>query len=312
MKNTYLLIIFILCESLTPAKALFSGIYFFDINQEITCSIDFYKNNTYELTFSYCPHGSDIVEVTTMSCGKFLITDKTINITDTIHGFKMQFCMLSNNKIKIERGFAFMKNKDLQYCGNIDKYQTRTVLYNITNQKRERQTYKQLHKTKYPLYYAIYESENNTVNDEKYGYFATGLGYELEFIKENKYRLLYKTILISEGTWKKDGNEIALFDSSLQHSFYVLISKEGLISKYLPGEYRSISLHKKRVVQSQVKKLTPNPIRACAFPVMEKRDPNEPLEHVEDMPKFPNGGDQAMSRFVEETLIIRNLLVKQA
>ncbi|GHT25941.1 hypothetical protein AGMMS4957_21300 [Bacteroidia bacterium] len=249
MKNIFMVTIFLLFVSSSLANTSFDKMYSFDISQDITGYIDFYKDNTYSLTFYDSP--SDMDEETTMSCGKYLVRDKKINLTDTIHGFKMQFRILSNNHIKSERGFVFMKNKDFQYRGNTDKYQARTILYSIANQKKERKLYK-----KHPLYPflpCIYESENNTIDDKEHGYFATGLGYELDFGEDNKYRLLYKSILIAEGKWEKAGNEIALFDFHLQHSFYVLISNGRLISKYLPGEYRGLFLYKKNATSNLLK-----------------------------------------------------------
>ena len=37
-----------------------------------------------------------------------------------------------------------------------------------------------------------------------------------------------------------------------------------------------------------------------ATPVSEKRDPNTPFSHVEEMPRFPNGGDAGLQKYIKE------------
>ncbi|GHT48816.1 hypothetical protein AGMMS49982_00860 [Bacteroidia bacterium] len=60
-------------------------------------------------------------------------------------------------------------------------------------------------------------------------------------VMKTKFLLTMASLLLA-------ANSFAKVDSHLQHSFYVLISKEKLISKYLPGEYRGLFLYRKNAL----------------------------------------------------------------
>ena len=138
-----------------------------------------------------------------------------------------------------EKGFIFLLNKTGYEFGQSYEYNFKKTGIDSITQKKEREAYLQLHKDSYPhpLYLGVYESENNC-QPTRGGKLEKGHGYELNIQENFQYTLHYNRILILQGTWKRSGNELALYDESLQHSFYLLIGQDGLISKYLPGEYR--------------------------------------------------------------------------
>jgi TonB family protein len=300
MKKIVVLIYCMALETLSLSANSVSGIYRLYINRDITCFIDLYPDNRYNLSL-FVSHTDDINEEVPISIGKYKKTSNAIIFTDTVHGFTMRFQRNADKSITVNKGFVLMKGKVFHYCSTSEGESIFTMFYNIKNQKQERSRYTQTHTTLYPVYYATYESENNTIVNKEY--YQTELGYELKIQKENKYALYYKGILISEGQWKRNGNELSLFDVNLQHFFYVLTGEKGLISKYLPGDYRGMYLFIKKARPANLPDID---LPACTyktpvFPVIEKKiDTNEPMRYVEVRPQFPHGGDKAMLRFIKE------------
>lgn len=219
------------------SQALFSGTYHYQLPRDRSLFIQFHENNRFDLTMHEYSDGGSNIEVTIFSYGKYDYKDEKIILTDEANGFTMQLRLLSTGKIMIEKGFSFLKDKSFsrEIYNNENDYLTTDIT--IEKQKQERNIYLKSHKRPYPVHYGIYESENNTFQDKEKNIHLTGLGYEIQLKKENKYTLHFKQILISEGIWNRNGNELSLFDETLQHSFYLLITDKGLISKYLPGEY---------------------------------------------------------------------------
>jgi hypothetical protein len=54
--------------------------------------------------------------------------------------------------------------------------------------------------------------------------------------------LEFKDIVLSEGKWCRNTNELELKDINLRCSFYLLIDNKKLVSKLLLGDYKSFLL----------------------------------------------------------------------
>jgi hypothetical protein len=93
--------------------------------------------------------------------------------------------------------------------------------------QKEHKSYNISHNKLIPLYLGVYED---------------GQGYKLSIQQNNKYKLEFKNIILSEGKWCRNTNELELKDINLRCSFYLLINNKKLVSKLLPGEYKSCSL----------------------------------------------------------------------
>ena len=93
--------------------------------------------------------------------------------------------------------------------------------------QKERKSYNISHNKLIPLYLGAFEG---------------GQGYKLSIQQNNKYKLEFKNIVLSEGKWCRNTNELELKDINLRCSFYLLINNKKLVSKLLPGEYKSCSL----------------------------------------------------------------------
>ena len=64
-------------------------------------------------------------------------------------------------------------------------------------------------------------------------------GHSLIIEVNNRYKLFEDAdvdlrLLLSEGSWRKDGNELRLYDSSLDYSFLLLIRNDDLLKIRYP------------------------------------------------------------------------------
>ena len=243
-----LLIVFFQISVISLVQGQLSGYYHSTTsNENVDCYLSLYINGNYSVEL-IVQETDDMAFCSAFSQGVYSIKDNTIILNDANHGFVMQLQKSHPTRIITNRGFVFLKDMTFIYDRGSDSadmnfWRMTTNDINYISQKKEREVYQQLHKDLYPphLYLGTYESENNCQPNQR-GEWEKGRGYELNIQENYQYTLYYNRILILQGTWKRVGNELALYDESLQHSFYLLIGQDGLISKYLPGEYRSCIL----------------------------------------------------------------------
>jgi TonB family protein len=264
------------------AQTFVSGIY--EINNfdtTLSCYIEFYADERYQLILE--EHvTNDMVESTILSYGRFNIKKDVIILFDAVHGFEMEFYISKTKQIIVTKGFIFLMRKVLTFDQDIYTKCMKPEI-NPEKQQRSRAEYLRLHSTLYTFHYGQYGSVS---------------AYQLDLKRDKQYTLFYKDILISEGTWKRQGNEIILFDTHLQHSFYVLVGKDRLISCYLPGDFYGLSLYR---INPSDRTIFTQKAANVAFPLIieEKTNSNDTFMFVEEMPEFPQGA-KAMLRFIKE------------
>lgn len=211
------------------AQSQITGIYSIDrFDANSRCNLYLYENGNYFFELSENVT-DDIVVGLVISCGKFSVTKHELRLIDEVHNFELLF-IIDNKSLKVKQAFSFLRNKCFIFYGNnYDDGSICTDINTLTLQE-ERSSYKTSHKTIIPLFYGVYES---------------GGGFKLVIKPNNKYLLEYKSVVLSEGRWCRDGNEMELIDFDLKHPFYALINDKMLISKLLPGDYIGISLFKR-------------------------------------------------------------------
>ncbi|MBL7906384.1 MAG: hypothetical protein JNL22_15280 [Bacteroidales bacterium] len=64
--------------------------------------------------------------------------------------------------------------------------------------------------------------------------------YRLTIERDNKYQLFINTLALSEGIYTRNKNILLLYDSTLKHVFHLLIFKNMLVSKLIPGFRRCV------------------------------------------------------------------------
>jgi len=225
------LIISMIISTIGFAQSQITGIY--SINsfaENLECNIYFFKTGSYYIELSENVT-SDINESLVLSYGKFSLTNNEVTLIDKVHNYKMQF-VVDNKTLIVKQAFGFIINKRFVYYNCITNSEPKFLSSNIDALmlQEERKKYKKAHVTLAPLNFGVFDNEQ---------------GFKLNIQQNNKYKLEFKNIILSEGEWRRDGNELKLKDLDLKHSFYILINDKMLISKLLPGDYKGCSLIKK-------------------------------------------------------------------
>lgn len=213
------------------AQSRITGIYSIDgFAENVECNIYFFKTSSYyiELTENIT---SDINESLVLSYGKYSLTNNEVTLIDKVHNYKMQL-VVDNKTLIVRQAFGFIINKRFVYYNSITSSEPKFLSSNIDALmlQEERKRYKKAHVTLFPLNFGVFDNEQ---------------GFKLNIQQNNKYKLEFKNIILSEGEWRRDDNELELKDLYLKHSFYILINDKMLISKLLPGDYKGCSLIKK-------------------------------------------------------------------
>lgn len=195
---------------------------YMDNSSEMDCSIFLSNDNSYciQLSFVY----DDIVEVKTLSCGTFDRKGKDVILSDAFHGYETVFheydsCLVAQKSLPILSGKVFHR---CSYWVNpyID---TANVSYEAI--QREREAYDNAHKQLYKL---------------KTGKYASSDGYDLVLQKSKTYNLKCKGHCLSSGTWKRENNNLILYDSSLGFPIHLFIGESQLIGKILPSDAHNL------------------------------------------------------------------------
>lgn len=208
------------------AHAPLSGIYTLQTqDKHVDCDIYLFKNGFYNVVFNEF-ETNDIVFVTILSYGNFVVKQNRIVFTDMAHRYTMEM-EINDNEIVVKRSFYFLKNsKFIFYSENHESLPTELYsLVNVQKLKQERQNYQRLHKDLFALDSGTYKS-----NELEHPHL-------LHIRLPNQYQLEYKDIVMSKGTWRRVGNELILFDTELKCSFYALIGDKIIISKLVVGDY---------------------------------------------------------------------------
>ena len=190
-----------------------------EIEKNIDCDIYFYQSGVYELMLSEFL-SDDVLLSILISYGHYTIRDGDFELIDNYNGHKMLFTCHSDYIIAKKIYPAMLNKKFVKSNFKIWDKPSYTKM-KIMPLNQERLKHKQEEKEENPLPYGIFKSE---------------WGFGLNLQSNYKYTLEYKKIILSKGTWNRVGNELRLQDSVLNHSFYIMIGKNVLLSKFLPEE----------------------------------------------------------------------------
>lgn len=191
-----------------------------EIVKDIDCDIYFYQSGVYEVILrEYVT--DDILSSILLSYGNYKIRSGDIELTDMYNGHKMLFTQNNVRNITAKIFYPGMLNKKFEKS-TFEIYEkplfTRMKTMPL-NQERLKHTLK--------------KKEENSLS---YGTFKSEWELSLDLQSNSKYILEYKKFILSMGTWNREGNELLLKDSVLNHSFYILIGKNELVSRFLPEE----------------------------------------------------------------------------
>ncbi|MBB4622731.1 hypothetical protein GGQ57_002631 [Parabacteroides faecis] len=153
---------------------------------------------------------------TLFSYGCFNQENNVVFLKDVPSGFQMVLEKIDELSFLCKKGFYFLENKIFQYkeSSSIEEYFP-IDRWIVEHRKREDLFRKE--KLNYPIPF-------------KLGTYGHSLIIEVN----NRYKLFEDAdvdlrLLLSEGSWRKDGNELRLYDSSLDYSFLLLIRNDDLL-----------------------------------------------------------------------------------
>lgn len=218
--HTYLIgyLIFLLSTSSLIAKEV--GTYYCDLgDNENTVVIGLNIDKSYYLKIN-----CTIIENTfsfPISAGNYTSCNELLTLHDNYSGFVLSFKIkedslldTGNNTFKwlkniklIKSGDYYDSEEDILADGNMDQLRQ---LNNITN------------------------PGNNIL---RFGQYEAGNDYRFILIlkETNQYVFKFRNLILSEGEFRTNGNEVKLYDASLEHDFYLFVSKNELENVFFPG-----------------------------------------------------------------------------
>jgi hypothetical protein len=228
MKN-YIFLLFIILPVMVMGKgSCLSGLYLANnIADNAVCYLDLSKSGQYVLAVDVYST-EDITRSTVLSYGTYLIKGDKVLLKDICQNITMNFQITEKNKLKANHIFDFLKNITFVLNYGQDPDFISYLIKNKTNIAQERQKHKNIYKTQIMIgiggnYINSWSAELNLSYGMTYTYKLNGL-------------------TVSSGTWDKSRyeNELILYDTNLKHNFYILIEKQGLDCRLLPGYYTGV------------------------------------------------------------------------
>ena len=208
------------------------GTYYMDLpNKIISCRLVFLKDGRYLLLLKE-QVTNDQNEIMIFSDGRAIQKNNEITLIDRVLGYKMVM-IKNNNLLKVINSFSWLKNKNFVFSdgSGSDSESTLRMIERFSGSiSSKRIEYKRTHKNIINFFPGVYEDVRSPTS--------------LNVRSDKQYILTYKNIILSEGMWKRQGNEILLFDVATKFFFYMLIDDNALISCLLPGEYAYRAFYK--------------------------------------------------------------------
>ena len=225
--KTFILVI-LMSITLNSLKSQSLGIYCMKTSDSnLDCNLHLIKDGNYYI--EYLEHISDdIIETLILSFGSYIVQENKIILTDKVHNYKI--CMkFTEQELEVKSSFICLLNKKFIYCNNSIKNGLDFANLNINSESllEDRISYEMQYKNLFNFYLGIYENNQ---------------GFRLYVQEPYRFSYYYKNILISTGNWERVGNKLVLYDTNINHSFFVLIGDMILISKLLPGDYNGFLL----------------------------------------------------------------------
>lgn len=291
MKKLVYLIILPLLTCTCQRPLTMSKIYYVDVDsEEATCSIYFYDDGKYQITFL---HGDDdILFETPISFGTYKIKNDVIHMKDNLCGFDMDLRMKNDSLYPI-KALDFIKKSKIACSKTRESGSSDEIQDNIdfTIKQREKVIKKFVKK----------EPSNCTLTLGTYISTYSYGTYYLTLNDDGNYVLKFQDIVVSQGFWEKKRKQLELNDIELSHKFEFYVGEGRLISKGILGDYGCImkytseeELMKEKKERELEKEFRRNNNR---FNELQDIDPDVYLV-VEEEPEFV-GGIEAMFEFIE-------------
>ena len=183
---------------------------------------------TYAVIYSFCMY--DIIVDYCLSSGTYKACKKDFVLTDKLRGWQMSAIMLNDSVLSFKSGLSGLKGlcfTSLYECDKNCEQQLINVC-RIQNEsclrRKELNEYKR-HAASYEMAIGEYRQWPKS-------------NYSVVFDKDGRFYCLFTDtkFIVSQGIWRRDGDLLVLYDDFLNKPFYMLIEKDCLLSRFIPGE----------------------------------------------------------------------------
>jgi hypothetical protein len=207
---------------INPSKII--GISTFDSKDEllrtsISIYLEIYQNNVYKIVMTDIIQDREIVY--DISFGNYKVINNILYLYDTYNKYEMQY-LIKNKKLIPQRALNFLLGKPFKRYTNQDLESNTYDKTPYTSLNKSRANFAKSHKSKALLYYGTYGS----VDD-----------FNFVILSNHKYTMKFDNMVISEGSWKRKGNELICYDTNLKHNFYLSIGEKLIINRFFPCLY---------------------------------------------------------------------------
>ncbi|MBK6967374.1 MAG: hypothetical protein IPH20_26630 [Bacteroidales bacterium] len=167
-----------------------------------------------------------------LSCGLYKTSGNIVTLTDKATELQMMIDT-SNQRIRVIKSFSFLNGCTLNCLkgeGGDEEIRNHPLTHKMLILER-----------------SAYNKSTNDEIDLIPGDYSTNEKagkprYRLTLDRDNKYQLFINTLTLSEGIYTRNKNILLLYDTSLKHVFHLLIYKNMLVSKLIPGDLEGVKL----------------------------------------------------------------------
>jgi hypothetical protein len=161
-----------------------------------------------------------------LSWGEYTIDSVKLILTDHLHKFNMEMYIF-DDYILVEKSFKFLNKEIFKYSCQV---------YDDENYYSFPQPDFHYESSLSFVEEMTYFNPNDTLLFKSEGIYSDVI-YKLHLTKDNLYKLYISKRILSEGIWEKENNILSLNDTSLNHTFFMIIKQKQLISRLIPGDY---------------------------------------------------------------------------
>ena len=197
----------------------------------------FLGNKEYALTYTSGADG--MFEVASFSFGTYCKNDKGFVLKDLPNGYTMTVEYVNDSSLVFTKGLYCMKSRTLiRKSWDQELYDdVKTLGFDYEQDRKECRRYK-------------HQQNASGCLAGNYGYdvFCEDNFFPLILSKDGSFELSYRSgnLMVSKGTWSREGNLLILQDENLDEPFYALIEEDVIISHYLMGDIKGKKLYKQK------------------------------------------------------------------
>lgn len=187
------------------------------------------REGKYMLQLGYMA-SEDNITGATLSIGKSCEKEKEIVLEDELFGYPIVFERIDPNVLVLKQGFQPMIGSVFEYLR-----EPTSSLFVYNSDTRD------FHRNPYHIKKDNHKARFERKNGFQAGSYAIGDEFEkiyrLNLEESGRFNYQYRSVILSEGSWRRCGNLLILNDDGMNKPFFAIIKENGIISSLLPGAY---------------------------------------------------------------------------